>query len=137
MTEARRKARIAMLQMGITFEDLAKRTGYSLATIHNLLSNAASMAKGRQALTNALGTQLWNHVPVTERCLHVPTSWGMQIEFPNKKQALDAVDELGPDLVARRGRTITFIKAVKWVAEIPREKTQSAKNRKISARSTE
>ena len=56
MTDARRKARIAMLQKGITFEDLAKQTGYSVATIHNLLSNTASTAKARQALTNALQT---------------------------------------------------------------------------------
>ena len=118
MTEARRQARIAMLKQRKTFADVAAQTGLSLATVHAALSNTCVSAKVRQAIVNALQVELWDLRP-TERYLHVPLSAGMQIEFLTKKQALEALDELGPDLVSRRGKTITFIKAVTFVAEVP------------------
>ncbi len=135
MTEARRQARIAMLRQRKTFADVATQTGLSLATVHAALSNTCVSVKVHRAIVNALQVELWGLRP-TERYLHVPSSWGMQIEFQTKKEALDAVAELG-GVITRRGRTITFVKPVTFVVEIPPEESQSAKNRKISSHSIE
>jgi lambda repressor-like predicted transcriptional regulator len=120
MTEARRKARIAMLQRGITFKDLAEQTGYSLATIHNLLSNTASMAKGRQAITNALQVdQLWPGVFVTERVLTFPS--GTELEYPSVTAARKSTAELPTRSVNRNGRVVTFIQPLTFVFKIEPE----------------
>lgn len=53
-----------MLEKGITFEHLVSETGLNRGTIHNVLSGACSSVRARQALTNALGVQLWPAVEV-------------------------------------------------------------------------
>ncbi len=129
MTEARRKARIAMLQKDITFEDLARQTGYSVATIHNLLSNTASTAKARQALTNALQTdELWPGVFMTERVItFVP---GDSLEFSHESAAREWArdfNKLQPGIAVRRGRVVSYTQTCRFSLEIEDPTKRKAK----------
>jgi lambda repressor-like predicted transcriptional regulator len=128
MTPERRQARIAMLKQGKAFAGLARETGFSPATIHATLSNTCRSVKARQAIVNALQIELWGLRP-TEVHIDVPASAGLQFEYPKKQQAIDAAAEFGPDVVSRRGRTITFIKPMTFVFKVGPQETQSTKNR--------
>jgi hypothetical protein len=131
MTDERRRARIAMLQQCKTIKTVCAETGYARSAIQAALSNAPVSRKLRQAICNSLQIELWGLQP-TERYLHIPRSWGMQIEFLNAKHARDAVDELGPDVVTRRGKTITLVKPVTFVVEVRQSQPNArARNRKI------
>jgi lambda repressor-like predicted transcriptional regulator len=133
MTDARREAKIAMLRQHKTIRTLSTETGFSPATIHAALSNAQVSRKVRQTICNSLQIELWGLQP-TERYLQIPSSAGVQIEFLNARRARDAVDEFGLDVVTRKGRTISFIKDVTFVAEIQQSQpSASTRKRKISA----
>src|SRR5690348_9632769 len=133
MTEERRQARIAMLRQRKTFDDLAAETGLSLATIHAALSNTCTTVKARQAITNALQTELWPAVRVTQRFCSLPA--GTEFEFPKTKQADDSSKQLKhqlpPDCVTRRGRVLIFNKPVVMAIDIGKAKhSAKARNRK-------
>jgi lambda repressor-like predicted transcriptional regulator len=100
MTDARRKAKIAMLQKGVTFQDLTTSTGLSKASIHNLLSNASESRKSRQAITNALGIQLWDEIEVTEGSITLPA--GMLVRWPSDIEAAEFLKEFAPAVVEVR-----------------------------------
>jgi len=125
MTDTRRSAKTAMLRQRKTIRTISSETGFSPASIHTALSDAPVSRKLRQAICNSLQIQLWGLRP-TERYLRVPSSAGMQIEFLSVKQAHEAVDELGLDVVTRKGRTITFIKDVTFVTSLPRSPKATA-----------
>ena len=67
MTEAKRKAKILLLQQNRTFADLAKAADLSLATVHNVLDGHKSSKKSKQALTNALHAQIFDGVFVSQK----------------------------------------------------------------------
>jgi hypothetical protein len=108
MTEARRKAKIAMLQKGITVGDLCKATGLSKAAIHNLLSDTSAGQKSRQALTNALQTQLWPDIKITETTYTIKK--GMLIHWPSNRETAEFLDEFGSAAVAVRNNLIEIIR---------------------------
>lgn len=53
-----------MEEQGITFAQLAAVTGLNRRTIHNIFSGVLASKRSRQAITNAIGVQLWNDVRV-------------------------------------------------------------------------
>jgi len=106
MTKARRKAKIWLLQQEKTFADIASMSGFAEATIHNALDGRGS-AKTKQAITNALGIQLWDDVPVTERYITVRP--GVSIEFPDVELARDWSNELsGVTALQLAGRSLSL-----------------------------
>ncbi len=94
MTEAKRKAKILLLQRNETFDDVAKAAGLALATVHNVLEGKASSRKSRQAITNALGAQVFADVPVTESFLTFDA--GTIIRWPNESQTSEFLKVVGP-----------------------------------------
>ncbi len=133
MTDARRKARIAMLKKGITFEDLAKQTGYSVATIHNVLSNTASTAKARQAITNALGVQLWDGAPLTARSFVLKPGNSIELSdelgrpgYAEKFARLfhRSLNFLDPGAVSRTGNVIHFTRPLQLSLEVVNGETR-------------
>jgi len=130
MTKARRKAKIWLLQQEKTFADIASMSGFAEATIHNALDGRGS-AKTKQAITNALGIQLWDDVPVTERYITVRP--GVSIEFPDVELARDWSNELSGVTALQRGRTLTFAKPCKLAIQIETpEATRKAQTAKAS-----
>src|SRR5215469_11921924 len=103
MTKARRKAKIWLLQQEKTLADIASMAGFAEATIHNALDGRAS-AKTKQAITNSLGIELWDDVPVTKRFITIPP--GVSIEFPEVELAHEWSDILSGGIAMRRGRTV-------------------------------
>ena len=125
-----------MLKKGITFEDLAKETGYSVATIHNHLSLNSATPKIRQAITNALQIdELWPGVFVTERIFHFPAE--TELEFPNSKSARVAADELPPGIVKLSGTVLTFLQTATFSIDLDQSKSNTDTNRKIAASNNE
>jgi hypothetical protein len=126
MTKARRKAKIWLLQQEKTFAEIASISGFAEATIHNALDGGGS-AKTKQAITNALGIQLWDDVHVTERYITVQP--GVSIEFPDVELARDLSNQLSGRTAIQRGRTLTFDKPCKLaiLIETPTRKPQTAK----------
>jgi len=124
MTEARRKAKIWLLQQKKTFADIASMSGFAKATIHNALDGRGS-AKTKQAITNALGTQLWDDLPVTERCITVRP--GVSIEFPDVEMARKWSNEVSGNIAMQCGRTLTSAKPCKLAIRIEPPKAQTNK----------
>ena len=107
MTDARRKVKIWLLQRKKTFADIASISGLAEATIHNALDGRGS-AKSKQAITNAVGIQLWDDVAVTERFIAVQP--GVSIEFLEARLAREWSNELSPGTAMQCGQTLTFVK---------------------------
>lgn len=107
MNEFRRKAKIAMLEKDLSFRDVAAIAGLTLGTVHNVLSGLSNSTRAREAITNALGTEIWDDVPVTERRLLIPK--GTQIEFADECSAQQAEREF-INRVTRDHRTLAFIR---------------------------
>lgn len=109
MTEARRKTKIILLQQRKTLSQLAKESGLAEATVHNILDGRTNSRKSREAITNALGAELWNDVPISQRRLILPT--GTEIEFENESAAEEAEREFG-NFVRREFRTVILTRVV-------------------------
>jgi lambda repressor-like predicted transcriptional regulator len=135
MTPAHKKAKITLIEQGRTFRDLSNTTGLAQTVISNTLSGRTANRRTRRAITNALGVQLWDDVPVTERLFTFPP--GTEIEFPSENAARDGVREFPPGVARRTGIILTFVQPVTIEIEVKPEETQSVKNRKISADSIE
>jgi lambda repressor-like predicted transcriptional regulator len=105
MTEARRKTKILLLQQKKTFAQLANECGLAEATIHNVLDGQSGSQKSKQAITNALGAEVWDDVPVTKRRLQIPK--GTEIQFAEEFTAEQAQREF-INCVKREGRTVIF-----------------------------
>jgi hypothetical protein len=115
MTESRRKTKIILLQRNMTFAHLAKAAGLAEATIHNVLDGKASSAKSKQAITNALGAEVFEGVRVTARPFTIPA--GTKIDWGTEAEAIAAEKEFA-GFIKRRNTTISFIKPVPaWISE--------------------
>lgn len=134
MTAAHKKAKITLIEQGRTFRDLSITTGLAQTVISNTLSGRTANRRTQQAITNALGVQLWDDIQVTERLVTLPP--GTEMDFPTSKAARAGAEELSPGVVRRTGKVLTFIQPVTFAVEIQPEKSQSAKNREIAARSS-
>src|SRR4051812_22509662 len=130
MTEERRKAKVAMLEQGVTFAQLEKETGLTRGTIHNVLSGVCSSARTRQALTDALGVQLWRDVKVqTARTtiaegtvflrMNREEAEALQKNFPSTTRVvLSGGEALGPWMVEFLSDTPAIV-SVKNPASLP------------------
>lgn len=121
MTDARRKAKIWLLKQKKTFADLASMAGVVEATIHNALNGRGS-TKAKQSITNAVAVQLWDDIPVTERCISVAP--GLSIEFPDVQLARECANEVGRKFAAQRGRTLTFTRRCTLAIQLLRPKSR-------------
>lgn len=92
MTDARRKAKIRLLELGLTFDDLARESRLAKATIHNVLDDKASSAKSKQAITNALRAEIWPGVYVNEGIMPFPAGF---VLWPTEKHAADFLELVG------------------------------------------
>ncbi len=111
MTEARRKAKIALLQQKRTLEDLARECGLSVATIHNVLDGKASSAKSKQTITDALQAQIFEGVwPNPQLLIRVGTEVVFTSEYEARKEAVG----LG-ERVKVEGSVLTFVKDTSFV----------------------
>jgi|ERR1043166_3382110 hypothetical protein len=127
MTDARRKAKIILLQQHKTFAQLAADAGLAQATIHNVLNGAAASRKSREAISNALREQIWDDVPVTRRHVEIPIE--TEIVFHSIQSAQKAELECA-DLVTRKGRTLRFERAVRATIDVsPRQSVDSKRVR--------
>ncbi len=93
MTESKRRAKIALLQNNMTFADLARASGLALATVHNILDSKTSSRRSRQAITNALGVQIFADVPVTERGFVLRV--GTIVHWPWEGETAEFLAEIG------------------------------------------
>ena len=122
MNEARRRTKILLLQRKLTIDDLARGTGLQHGTIQNLLSGLSKRARARQAITNFLGTEIFDGIRPTERHYTFPA--GLSIELETGELAAQWQTEF-TDCVRGRGKVITFIKPTpatfsrlnEWTAE--------------------
>lgn len=121
MTDARRKTKILLLERRMTMADLADRSGLAEATIHNVL-NGASSRKSKQAITNALGGEIWEGIVPTERPFTLPI--GMEIDCGTsggaEKTAAQFATEFGPGRAVAVGTTVRVLKPTPAVLRIPR-----------------
>jgi transcriptional regulator with XRE-family HTH domain len=107
MKEVRRRARIAMLQRGLTFLDLERLSGMKRGTIQNILSGFSSSTRARRAITNALGTQIFDdtiptearHTFLKDTTVEFVDSPEFAVQFGNECKAKVRV----------RGCTVTFL----------------------------
>lgn len=113
---AKRKAKAALRRLSMTFVDLAERSGLALSTVHAVLCNDASSEKSKQAITNALGVEIWPGLLPNESKYVFPE--GCQIELDDPQMARQFADEF-TDHVRLQGRVITFLKATPCVFIFP------------------
>ncbi len=109
MTEAKRQAKILLLQQNKTFADLAKDADLALATVHNVLAGHKSSKKSKRAITNALGAQIWPDVPVSERTIIFDHN--VEAESPSVEMAIEFAKQFPKGSVKRTGRVVSFIKS--------------------------
>lgn len=117
MTDAKRKAKILLLEQNKTFADVAKDAGLALATVHNVLDGRKSSRKSKEAITNALGVQIFEDVPVTEKWF----TWlpgEIEIGSPTVADAIASVRQFPKGTVRRRGRVVYVVKPIR--ISIPR-----------------
>jgi hypothetical protein len=122
MTDAKRKAKIVLLQRNKTFADLAHESGYALATIHNVLDGKSSSAKSKQAITNILQAEIFpGLVPRPPFTLHA----GTEIERSSAAEAQRDAAELG-EFAAARGKWVVIVKDTPVVLVDSRSEANSA-----------
>lgn len=107
MTESRRKTKILLLQRNITFAHLAKAAGLALATVHNVLDGKASSRKSKQAITNALGVQIFDGVLPTQTQHTIQA--GTTIEFVDSPELVAEWRKECPTKLRVRGCCVTFL----------------------------
>ena len=117
MTAAKRKTKILLLQLNLTFAQLAKAAGLALATVHNVLDGKASSMKSKQSITNALQSQIWPDVPVSRR----PLTFGphVEIDSPTVESAKEFARQFPPGYARRRGKTVFFLKEFEITLDEP------------------
>jgi lambda repressor-like predicted transcriptional regulator len=109
MTEARRKAKIAMLEKGLTFNALASLVRLKRGTVHNILSGLSTSFRGRQAITNALGAnEIWPDVFASERRLDFGPH--VEIDSPSVEGAIEFAKQFPAGFATRRGKSVRFKK---------------------------
>lgn len=128
MTETRRKAKIAMLEKGISFTELAERTGFKRGTIHNLLGGHNASQYGRQAISDLLQAEVFPGVS-PRRTVSFPA--GTEIECKTAEEAQADAAELG-ERVSIRGNVITFLRDTMFVRldDDPSENLSAASRKK-------
>lgn len=114
--EACKRAKIHLIERGLTLRDLCSATGLKQTTVSNTLSGRTANYRTRQTITNYCGIQLWDDLPVSERYIRVLP--GLSIEFPNVELAREWSNELSGNTAMQRGRTLTFAKACTLAIEI-------------------
>ncbi len=108
MTDAKRKAKILLLQRNDTFDDVAMAADLALATVHNVLDGKASSRKSRQAITNALGAEIWPGMVPMERAFVMPA--GTEIDTVGDDAAAQQWLDEFPGRLERRGKILVFTK---------------------------
>jgi lambda repressor-like predicted transcriptional regulator len=109
MTEARRKAKIAMLEKGLTFNALASLVRLKRGTVHNILSDLSTSSRGRQAITNVLGAnEIWPGVFTSERRLDFGPH--VEIDSPSVERAVEFAKQFPAGFAMRRGKSVRFKK---------------------------
>jgi hypothetical protein len=112
MTEAKRKAKILLLEQNKTFADLAREAELALATVHNVLDGRKSSKKSKQAITNALGAEIFDGVSVTERQM-IWYPGEVEIESPTIEAAITFAQQFPPGTIRRRGRIVQLVRPMK------------------------
>jgi len=108
MTDAKRKAKILLLERNDTFDDVAEAADLALATVHNVLDGRASSRKSQQAITNALGAEIWPGMGPTERAFIMPA--GTEIDTVGDDAAAQQWLDEFPGRLERRGKILVFTK---------------------------
>jgi hypothetical protein len=121
MTEARRKAKIALLEQRKTFFQVSVEAGLSVATIHNVLDNRSGSLKSKQAITNVIGCQLWDDIPVSGG--RISFEAGTIFVFPTLDGAADFADEI-KEMGERRDRHVRLSRNLWFTFKIPSDSDQ-------------
>lgn len=116
MTDSRRRAKILLLEQGKTFADLATAAGLSEATVHHVLDDVASSAKSKQAITNALGAQIFDGIMPTE--VHHLYRAGVVIAFPGHPELAALWGQDFQDNVRVSRQRVTFLKDTVFISRI-------------------
>lgn len=96
----------------MTTTALASAVGISPPTLRNIACGNSSSRRARQAITDALGVEIWPDILPKERRLSFER--GDQAEFETVEQAKEMAAEFR-SFVKRRGKTVTFIRSVSFV----------------------
>ena len=117
MNEAKRKAKIALLERRMTLSDLAEDSRLAATTIHNVLNGRTSSRKSRQAITDVLGRKIWEDVPVSARHFVFPA--GMQIVFGTSEEATALArkfaTEVGPGRATVNGNRLHLLASTRAI----------------------
>ncbi|MBA3351176.1 MAG: hypothetical protein H0U23_01905 [Blastocatellia bacterium] len=120
MTQAKRKAKEALRDLSMTFADLAVQADLALSTVHSVLSEETGSRKSKQAITDALGVEIWPGVVPSGGFSILPA--GTEIESPDlamaKKFAAECEAEM-PGCTRRTGRVVTLLKTVTFTRGNP------------------
>jgi len=122
MTDARRKAKILLLERRMTIADLADKAALAEATIHNALNGTSDSRKSKQAITNALGGEIWEGIVPNERSFTMPI--GMEIDCGTLRGAEEIAAqfaaEFGPGRAAAVGTAVRVLEPTPAVLRLPR-----------------
>ncbi len=134
MTETRRKAKIAMLEKGISFTELAERTGFTRGTVHNLLGGHNASTYGRQAISDVLQAEIFPGIsPRRTVTIRAGTQW----ESATAAEAQADAAELGYR-VSLQGKVITFLSSTQfWLDADPSENLSGAKAEDTTPKATD
>jgi hypothetical protein len=118
MTELQRQVKVTLLRKRISIGDLSKRTCLTKASLHNIFAGGRVSRRSRQAIVNALGTQLdaWPDLSVSQPSLTLPV--GTVFIYPSIAEAIDAAADLKTHAVRHR-RAVHIIKATPVIPSLP------------------
>lgn len=119
MTKERFKVKTLLLKQGKTYGDVARDSGLTEATIHNLCAGRVGRKAraSRERLTNALGQQIWPGIRVTETRL--PFAAGTLIRWPDKAQTKEFLEQIGAAGTEIMPNLVKIIEPVEWVFSTP------------------
>jgi transcriptional regulator with XRE-family HTH domain len=101
-----------MKRRDMTTSALASAVGINARTVRNIACGSAPSRRARQAITNALGVEIWPGILPEERRLNFEC--GVQTESATIKEAKELAREFRP-YVKRRGKVVTFIRTASFV----------------------
>jgi hypothetical protein len=102
----RSKLQRVLRRRSITTAALSKAVGVSSRSIHNLACGSSKSHRARQRITNFLGEQVWEDVPVTQRKLFLGPH--VEIESPTVEMAIEFANQFPKELIRRKGKTVRF-----------------------------
>jgi transcriptional regulator with XRE-family HTH domain len=101
-----------MKRLGVTPAALASAVGINVRTLRNIACGSAPNRRARQAITTALGAEVWSGMLPADRRLNFEC--GSQTEFATVEDAKEWAREF-PGHVRRRGKVVTYIRSASFV----------------------